>query len=73
MKRLVQHYSELYSRQNVVTEEALNAIEDLPVLEELHSEPTLEELKEALVSFASGKAPGKDSIPAEVLQRDHHH
>ena len=70
MKRWVQHNSELYSRENVVTEGALNAIKCLPVLEELHRE----ELKEALVSFASNKqAPGKDSIPAEMLQRDHHH
>ena len=73
MKRWVQHNSKLYSSENVLTEEALNAIECLPVLEELHGEPTLEELNEALVSLASGKAPGKDSIPADVLQRDHHH
>ena len=36
----VQHYSELYSRENVVTEEALINIECLPVLEELDSELT---------------------------------
>ncbi|XP_066482784.1 DBIRD complex subunit ZNF326 isoform X2 [Tiliqua scincoides] len=68
MERWVQHYSELYSRENVVTEEALNNIECLPVLEELDSEPTLEELNVALDSLASGKAPEKDSIPAEVLK-----
>ena len=67
MERWVQHYSELYSRENVVTEEALNNIECLPVLEELDSEPTLAEIKAALDSLASGKAPGKDNIPVEVL------
>ena len=53
---------------NVVTEDALNAIECLPELEELDREPTIDELSEALDSLASGKAPGKDGIPAEVLK-----
>ena len=67
MERWVQHYSELYSRENVVTKEALNYIECLPVLEELDREPTLAEIKAALDSLASGKAPGKDNIPTEIL------
>ena len=67
MERWVQHYSELYSRENVVTKEALNNIECLPVLEELNSEANLAEIKVALNFLASGKAPEKDNIPVEVL------
>ena len=65
MECWVQHYSELYSRENAVTKEALNNIECLPVLEELDREPTLAEIKAALDSLASSKAPAKDNIPAE--------
>ena len=68
MERWVEHYTELYARENVVTEDALNAIECLPELEELDREPTIDEVSEALDSLASGKAPGKDGIPAEVLK-----
>ena len=68
MECWVEHYTELYARENVVTEDALNAIECLPELEELDREPTIDELSEALDSLASGKAPGKDCIPAEVLK-----
>lgn len=68
MEHWVQHYSELYSTWNIVAEDALNSIKSLPVLEEWDSEPTLVELNEALDSLASGKAPGKDNIPAEVLK-----
>ena len=68
MERWVEHYSELYARENIVTEDALNAIECLPVLEELDEEPTLNELSKVLDSLATGKAPGKDGIPAEVLK-----
>ena len=39
-----------------------------PVLEELYSETTKEELKEALRSLASGKALGQDGIPTEILK-----
>ena len=42
--------------------------ECLPELEELDREPTTDELSKALDSLASGKAPGKDGIPAEVLK-----
>ena len=68
MERWVEHYSELYAKENVVTEEALDAFECLPVLQELDREPTLNDLSEALDSLTSGKAPGKDGIPAEVLK-----
>ena len=50
MERWVEHYTELYARENIVTEDALNAIECLPDLEELDSEPTIDELSEALDS-----------------------
>ena len=49
----------------MLSEEALNAIECLPVLEELNCEPL--ELKEALGSLAPGKAPRKD-IPSEIMK-----
>ena len=68
MERWVEHYTELYASENVATEDALNAIECRPELEELDREPTIDELSEALDSLASGKAPGKDGIPAEVLK-----
>ena len=68
MERWVEHYTELYARENVGTEDALNATECLPELEELDRELTIDELSEALDSLASGKVPGRDGIPAEVLQ-----
>jgi len=63
MERWVEHHSDLYSRQNVVTTAAFDAIECLPVMEELDTEPTTEELNKTINSLASGKAPGSDGIP----------
>ena len=48
MERRVEHYAELSTRENMMSLEALNSIEYLPVLEDLDSEPSKVELKEVL-------------------------
>ena len=53
-------------RKNMVSEEALNATECLPVMEELDCE--LLELKEVLESLAPGNETRKDIIPSEILK-----
>ena len=63
LERWVEHYSDIYSRQNIVSPSALDAVECLPTMEELDTEPTLEEHIKVIDSLASGKAPGSDGIP----------
>lgn len=69
MERWVEHYTDLYSTQNTVTVSALDAIECLPTMDELDVEPTLEELSKAIDNLASGKAPGNDGIPPDLLKQ----
>ena len=68
MERWVEHYSELYSRVNVVSDEALMAMDILSTKDELDSEPTLEEIKQALDQLSSGKAHRNHGIPVEVIK-----
>ena len=44
MERLVEHYLELYSTENTVSEEAFNSIQLMPIVEEHNSEPTAAEI-----------------------------
>ena len=68
MDRWVEHYSELYSRDNTVAASALDAVQPLPVMEELDAEPTTAELCKAIGRLASGKAPGNDGIPRDLIK-----
>ena len=68
MERWVEHYLELYATQNVVSDTALNTIPDLPVLDALDIEPTEEELSNAVDYLSTGKPPGEDGIPPEIMK-----
>ena len=47
------NYLDPYATQNVVSDTALNAIPDLPVLDELDTEPTEEELSSKAIDCLS--------------------
>ena len=68
MERWAEHYQELYSRENRITSEATESTDQLPVLEELDNPQSVKELSKAIDSLASGKTPGNDGIPPEVIK-----
>ena len=63
MEIWVEHYVELSSTESTITNEALYTIESLPVMTELDTEPTEDDLSKAIDSLTNGKATGKDVIP----------
>ena len=48
MGKWVEHYLDLYSMENKVSEEALDSIQALPVLLELNAEPTSDKLEKTM-------------------------
>jgi len=68
LSRWVEHYLDLYSNVNNVSQEALDAIENLPPLDALDAEPSVEELNKAIDILPCGKAAGEDGIPPEVIK-----
>ena len=72
MTRWVEHYSNLYSHVTSVSDAALQDVKDLPVMEELDTVPSREELNTAIDSLQTGKAPGSDNIPPEAIKTAKH-
>ena len=56
MDRWIKHYSELYSRENVVHQSVLDAIDHLPLVPKLDEVPSIKELSKAIDRLHSGKA-----------------
>ena len=65
----MEHYLELYSTENTVSEEALSSIQLMPIMVELDSEPTASEIEKAINGLANGKAPVNDANPAEGIKQ----
>ena len=68
MKCWVEYYSENYARENTVTKEALDAAECMHTLEELDATPSMNEISKISDTLTTGKAPGKDGIPSEIIK-----
>lgn len=68
MERWAEYYQNLYSTENKISESVLANFPTLPVMEGLDRPPTEDDLSRAIILLAHGKAPGKDSIPAEVWE-----
>ena len=63
LQRWVEHYLELYSTQNIVTDAALDALPSLPVMEELDDLPTLEELSKTSTALPAARLQRKMGSP----------
>ena len=68
MERWAEHYSELYSKETIVSDSAVKSTTQMPIMDELDTPPTIEELKKAIESLSCDKAPGNDGIPPEIIK-----
>ncbi|KAL8594077.1 hypothetical protein ACOMHN_016456 [Nucella lapillus] len=67
-ERWREHFSTLLNRHSTDSNEALDQIPQRPTLDSLDLPPSLEEVHKAIQLTSSGKAPGKDGIPAEFFK-----
>ena len=68
MERWVEHYSNLYSRLNTVSPNALDSLECLQTIDELDTVPSIDELNVAIDLLTNGKTPGSDNILPDLIK-----
>ena len=68
LKRWAEHLDSVLNRPSAISDEAIKRIPQISTNEALDRVPTQEELVKAISQLSSGKAPGSDSIPAEVYK-----
>eukprot|EP00914_Ancora_sagittata_P004859 GHVO01010160.1.p2 GENE.GHVO01010160.1~~GHVO01010160.1.p2 ORF type:complete len:144 (+),score=24.86 GHVO01010160.1:209-640(+) len=68
LARWVEHFDGVLNRVSAVSDEALDEVPQRPTLEDLDRPPSLPETLKAIKQMRSGKAPGSDSIPAEIYK-----
>lgn len=68
MRKWMEHYSELYSRERSISYDALDGVSCLSVMERLGTLPTVGELSRLIDKLPRGKAPGLDDIPPVAIK-----
>ena len=68
MNRWAEHFSTLLNKPSTVDPTALEQVPQLPTLNDLDLPPSKDELSKALKQTNSGRASGKDGIPAEIYK-----
>lgn len=66
LERWAEHFKSVLNQPSTINEEAIARLPQVPVDDSLAEPPTEEEVTEAIKRLSSGKAPGADSIPAEI-------
>ena len=66
LERWAEHFNSVLNRPSSINEEVIARLPQVPVDDTLADPPTEEEVTKAIKRLSSGKAPGADSIPAEV-------
>lgn len=67
-KRWQEHFDNLLNRPSSVNTDALNQIPQQSIQAELADTPTIDEVVRAIHQTNSGRASGKDGIPAEIYK-----
>ena len=66
--RWAEHFSTLLNRPSTVDSTPLEQVPQQPTLNDLDLPPSMDELTKAIKQTNSGRASGKDGIPAEIYK-----
>ena len=68
LKRWSEHFSNLFFNPSDVDNDVIDSLPQSELFDEMAARPTLDEVKKAIKEVNTGKAPGLDGIPVELLR-----
>ena len=68
LKCWAEHFNNVLNRQSEINNDAIDRLPQIPVNTSMDDPPTLLETENAIHILSRGKAPGSDSIPAEIYR-----
>lgn len=67
MSRWTEHFADLFHNPSTIDETVINDLPQREIIDSMMSLPTLAEIKSTIKEVNTGKAPGLDGIPVEIL------
>ena len=68
LQRWAEHFNSVLNRASTINSEAIDRMPQVPINTELAEPPTESEITAAVKLLSNNKAPGSDSIPAEIYK-----
>ena len=68
MARWTEHYTDLFDNPSTINEAVINGLPQKDILAEMMTDPSVDEIKSTIREVNTGKAPGLDGIPVELLR-----
>ena len=68
LQRWQEHFTDLFDNPSVVDENVIESLPQCDIILRMDRLPTLDEVKLAIKQINSGKAPGLDGLPVELLK-----
>ena len=68
MARWTEHFTDLFGNSSATDEFVINGLPQKEILTEMMTDPTFDEVKSTIEEVNTGKAPGLDGIPVELLR-----
>ena len=68
MARWTEHFTDLFDNPSATDESVINGLPQKEILKEMMADPTFDEVKSTIEEVNTGKAPGLDGIPVELLR-----
>ena len=72
VERWAEHFDGVLNRPSSINDEALQRLPQVAVNPDLDIPPSEDEVAKAIKQMSSGKAPGPDTLPAEVFKSGGH-